>query len=225
MENYETVLLVISQCFVYQIPPLIRSEGHRASNWNVENFLWKGRLRICNINEQLTIKLEDSITGDLFAACPYDDKGLAVEQVLDSSRYFVIRVEDQGRHAYLGLGFEDRSEAFDFNVTLQDFIRHKTNETEDKALNLPAVDYSLKEGQTISLNLSGKLAKGKPSTTNNEGFCNDNTSNFIIPPPPKSTVVKPNTNNNTNEDFGNFQEADENENDLKQDSFEGWAKF
>lgn len=66
------------------------------------------------------ILLEDPSTGALFAAAPYTSAS-AVEQTIDSSRFFVLRVVgDGGRKAMLGIGFEDRSQSFDFGVTLQD---------------------------------------------------------------------------------------------------------
>jgi hypothetical protein len=51
----------------------------------------------------------------VFAKAPYDPAKPPVEAVLDSSRYFVIRVEDAGRKAYIGLGFAERSDSFDFS--------------------------------------------------------------------------------------------------------------
>lgn len=118
--------------------------------------------------------------GELFAQAPVEQyPGCVVEAVTDSSRYFVIRIEDgngkslkqdffyihaftwsllktdtsykqfrdnlsltmvklkwsltvyillsfifyKGRHAFIGLGFADRGDSFDFNVALQDHFK------------------------------------------------------------------------------------------------------
>lgn len=61
--------------------------------------------------------------GEIFAVCPYEIQGNSVEAVLDSSRYFVLKIESDGRHAFIGMGFQERTDAFDFNVTLQDFVK------------------------------------------------------------------------------------------------------
>lgn len=51
----------------------------------------------------------------VFANAPYDPQKPSVEAVLDSSRYFVIRVEDAGRKAFIGMGFVERTDSFDFS--------------------------------------------------------------------------------------------------------------
>jgi hypothetical protein len=51
----------------------------------------------------------------VFANAPYDPAKSCVEAVLDSSRYFVIRVEDAGRKAFIGMGFAERTDSFDFS--------------------------------------------------------------------------------------------------------------
>lgn len=66
-----------------------------------------------------------TIIGELFAACPIDSyPSTAVENVSDSARYFVLRIKDEsGRTAFIGIGFVDRSDSFDFNVALQDHFK------------------------------------------------------------------------------------------------------
>ena len=97
--------------------------------------------------------------GELFAACPIDAyPSPAVESVSDSARYFVIRIRDEsGRTAFIGIGFVDRSDSFDFNVALQDHFKYlKKDEELAKAPPIEdekKLDLSFKEGQTIKINI------------------------------------------------------------------------
>ena len=91
--------------------------------------MWKGRLRVMEHGSEpptkCLINLEDKDSGELFAQCPYQptkqNSHGGCEAVLDSSRYFVLTVVDQqsGQKAYVGMGFPERTESFDFNVALQ----------------------------------------------------------------------------------------------------------
>ncbi|KAF8315170.1 adaptin ear-binding coat-associated protein 1 NECAP-1 [Clavulina sp. PMI_390] len=147
--------------------------GYKAQEWgDLAEPLWKGRMRIIETSKSCAIRLEDPNSGEFFAQAPYDVTGTSVESTLDSSRYFVLRVEDNGRKAYIGIGFPERPEAFDFNVALQDFTkREKAKQNpveEEEASQTPAApkkDYSLKEGQTFSINIPGKSTTNKSTTT------------------------------------------------------------
>uniref|UniRef100_A0A2N9IY69 NECAP PHear domain-containing protein n=1 Tax=Fagus sylvatica TaxID=28930 RepID=A0A2N9IY69_FAGSY len=76
--------------------------------------IWAGRLRVVSCKARCEIRLEDPGSGDLFAECfvqPDQPREAAVETVLHSSRYFVLRIEDgRGKHAFVGLGFVERNE-------------------------------------------------------------------------------------------------------------------
>ncbi|EEQ99682.1 Adaptin ear-binding coat-associated protein, putative [Perkinsus marinus ATCC 50983] len=127
-DNIEYVLLNKPECYVYNVPPSTRGRGHKAGEWT--NCIWRGRLQVAAKGAVLVIKFVDASTGGLFAACPIApntpiDK--VVERTVDSSRYFVLRLSDgSGHHAYLGVGFEDRNDAFDFNACLYDFDRQRS---------------------------------------------------------------------------------------------------
>uniref|UniRef100_A0A3P9C019 NECAP endocytosis associated 2 n=1 Tax=Maylandia zebra TaxID=106582 RepID=A0A3P9C019_9CICH len=132
--------------------------------------------------------------GELFAQAPVEQyPGCVVEAVTDSSRYFVIRIEDgNGRHAFIGLGFADRGDSFDFNVALQDHFKWVKQEGELAKLEAsqsaaPKLDLSFKEGQTIKIsigNIKKKDAGGaKPRPM----------AGGLLPPPPgaKAGVILP----------------------------------
>lgn len=49
---------------VYKIPPLKKNEGHRAQEWgDLAQPLWKGRLRIIERSNGVSIQFEDPNTG------------------------------------------------------------------------------------------------------------------------------------------------------------------
>lgn len=118
-------------------------------------------MRLVTKGGECAIKLEDKLSGELFAKCPIDQyPGIALEAVSDSSRYFVLRIQDDsGRAAFIGLGFSDRSDSFDLNVALQDHFKwlNKTKEFEKEGetgeCDKPRLDLSFKDGQTIKINM------------------------------------------------------------------------
>ncbi|KAF1315755.1 Adaptin earbinding coat-associated protein, partial [Globisporangium splendens] len=149
----QRVLTMINQCFAFKIPQQISTAGHRADSWPSEP-LWTGRLVVSSIHDNALIELKDANTDALFAACPTKKDGPpAAQKVVDSSRYFVLRVVDQnsGRHAFIGIAFENRSDAFDFNKELQ-----REQAAADEATKGPTVtkDYSLKQGEKITIKIN-----------------------------------------------------------------------
>ena len=123
-----------------------------------------------------------------------------MEAVLDSSRYFVVRVEDAGKKAYIGMGFAERTDSFDFNVALQDYSkRYKASKnpaadpeaTESSVPAGPKKDYTLKEGQTFSINIPGRSKPATTTTTNlfdtGSGGAGAGGAFPLLPPPPSGT--------------------------------------
>ena len=120
---------------MYQIPPSATHAGHRADSWNVEKWLRAVRVKVTTRGSKGAIKLEDKDSGELFAECPLPNDApvsTAVEPVIDSSRYFVLRVVDDasGRHAFLGLGFRERDHASDFKLAVQEHQNARSRERE-----------------------------------------------------------------------------------------------
>ncbi|CAD5121053.1 unnamed protein product [Dimorphilus gyrociliatus] len=222
MDDYESVLCVKNEVFVYRIPPRSSNRGYRAAEWGLDNPDWTGRMRIIARGKKVFIKLEDKSTTELFAECPVEEyPGPSVEQVLDSSRYFVIRIQDpSGRKAFIGIGFADRGDAFDLNVALQDHFKWAKRETELEqtggASNFdpgPKLDLGFKEGETIKINIQTK--KNQEGGRKPRGVMGGSTG--ILPPPPSGAKISApssirnasaeNTNSSLLLDFGNNASA------------------
>jgi serine/threonine kinase 38 len=132
-EALEHTLLIVREVSVYKIPARSSSGGYKCAEWLQSDKIWTGRLKVISLKEKCEVRLEDPNTGELFAACPVlpGKRDATVENVADSSRYFVLRIDDgRGKHAFIGLGFAERNEAFDFNVALSDHEKYVKREAE-----------------------------------------------------------------------------------------------
>lgn len=211
-EAIHRVLFIVSNVHVYSIPPLTSTKGYLAAHWTAENNkrrIFAARLRVLEtaipdpdgsgVSLSTDILLEDPTTGELFASAPYTDIG-AVEAALDSVRFFAVRVVgDGGRKAVLGIGFEERSEAIDFGITLQEVRKVQKLDFDaagkklgtgpkgekNKAVVMEKKDFSLKEGETIHVDIGRKGGRKKDEGL--AGRVEDQRALFSIPPPPYSS--------------------------------------
>ncbi|XP_052389481.1 adaptin ear-binding coat-associated protein 1 [Carassius gibelio] len=188
--EYESILCVKPDVNVYRIPPRASNRGYRAADWKLDTPDWTGRMRITAKGKVAYIKLEDKVSGELFAQAPVQEfPGIAVETVGDSSRYFVLRIQDDsGRSAFIGVGFGDRGDSFDFNVALQDHFKWVKQENEIKSSegsdSGPKLDLGFKEGQTITLNIGQGKKRDKPRPQSSGGM-------GLLPPPPGGKIAPP----------------------------------
>jgi len=192
-EELEYTLFNKREVMVYQIPPASSSAGHKADDW--KKCIWRGRCRIVGKGKDLAIKMLDSSSGQLFAQCqiPNGEHDKYVERVIDSSRYFVLKITNGARHAFIGLGFEDRNDAFDFNCALSDFQNRFVEKSGEEgpvgddgaqAAREPAKDLSLKEGQKITIKMPGldeRAAKRREQQATQAG--GGGFGGFLAPPP------------------------------------------
>ncbi|KAL8680757.1 MAG: hypothetical protein Q9186_003045 [Xanthomendoza sp. 1 TL-2023] len=232
----QRVLFVSPTVHIYTVPPLTSTKGYTTTAWtpliaptpsNPTPTPITTRLRVLesssasgeynNDNLTTTILLEDPSSGDLFAAAPYLSPSV-VEAVLDSARFFAVRVEADGgkMKAVLGIGFEERSEAIDFGICLQQVrkvmgmdgkeakesssstttngvggkggerVKGKRDGEEDEVGKKK--NWSLKEGEMIKVEIGGMGVKRKEQGDDDgNGGTNDGEALFSIKPPPSNT--------------------------------------
>jgi hypothetical protein len=119
------------EAFAYSVPPARSAAGHRAADWDVDKWLCKVHCSLYTLSGDAVpdgtavVRLHDAASGELFAESPLGADvpiQAVVEPVVDSSRYFVVRVEDavSKRHAFVGLGFAGRDNSTDFKMALSE---------------------------------------------------------------------------------------------------------
>lgn len=92
-----------------------------------------GRLRVVLLNDVCDVWLEDLNMGEFFVECyvMLGKRDVIVENVVDLLWYFVLRIDDgRGKYVFIGLGFVERNEVFDFNVVLFDYEKYVKREVE-----------------------------------------------------------------------------------------------
>ena len=138
---FEQLVLTVKEVFVYKVPPLKSASGHRAEEWGLESPLFTGLLKVFQQDKKLRIVLfsykdpqslstaEENLVK--FGECPIEVKPKEdiiayVDAVIDSSRYYVIRLKDpnSNRHVNIGIGFREREVAFDFKNALNEYVKY-----------------------------------------------------------------------------------------------------
>ena len=61
--DYERILLVKPEVFMYRIPPRTSNRAYRAADWKLDAPDWSGRMRIVALGPKCIIKLEDKVSG------------------------------------------------------------------------------------------------------------------------------------------------------------------
>ena len=165
----ERVRLKITNAHVFKLPPKPSAGGWRGADWRDK--VWQGTLKVVERGEETAVLLVDANEErNIFAVCPINhnlDCGTnnvgknGVDRCVDSSRYFVLRIQNaQGRHMFIGLAFNERNDAFDFNTALEDSRREKESERKAALGTVPKfggdVDYKMKEGEKIRVSIPKK---------------------------------------------------------------------
>lgn len=167
------------------------SRGFKASDWNLAQPKFTGRLRLISKGEKCFLRLEDSSTGDLYCQAPVlAYPGPQVQPVVDSRRYFVVKVvSDTGRTALIGIGFADGADSFDLGVALQDHFTSidKANKVSDDGSTdeRPKLDLTLKGDIKVKLNIGNQISLNR--TARPKSNISDPNKPFLLPPPPSST--------------------------------------
>mmetsp|Transcript_29352 Transcript_29352/g.69834 ORF Transcript_29352/g.69834 Transcript_29352/m.69834 type:complete len:246 (-) Transcript_29352:186-923(-) len=229
-------LLKINECFLYRIPPMQTSDGHRAELWGLEKPIATCSLTIARRGNELFVDflaerpkknapgLEKYIFAQAQVAVDLKNPSHSIEHwvipVVDSSRYFAVRISKSGREALIGCGFRERSDAVNFRFSIEDYINSlkremKANELRqrfeeslevsgeenEEMLPMPKSSLSLKEGEKIHINIKGKKVSRSPRPKKAPNKFGLTGLKKPPPPPPMNSVT---AGDDDNDEWGDF---------------------
>ena len=174
-------LLHADEVYIYKIPPLAGSGGHRAEDWNLAAPLATTQLLVERRGDTLVFEFITKETNKVFAVAIVDlsgggDTGKTphlpqrrmqhwLEPVVDSSRYFTLKISGQGgREATIGFGVRDRDVATDLREAVQHYERAMRREEEGATAT--TLQYSipkLADGEKIHIKTNSSTGKSESS--------------------------------------------------------------
>lgn len=176
-------------------------DGHSASNWDLANPAATCSLHVLRRDSSLLIKLlaekpkvngppgatekylfaQSSMTLDYSSSASASKPEVSmshwIEAVVDSSRYFVVRISDEKRkkEAHIGLGFRERTDALNFKMSLQDYENTMKKEAMVNTATTDYHDEGCKDDEKNDSNLSNKDDEPKSSLSED----NNNNSTTV----------------------------------------------
>jgi hypothetical protein len=151
-EAIERLRVVIKNAHVFKLPTRQTvSVGWRGADWKEK--VWQGTIKVVDRANITAVLLVEPNNGCIFAVCPLKEG--SIERCVDSSRYFVLRIENAtNRHMFIGVAFNERNDAFDFNTALEDAKREKQAELMPPVLTYDGPKLlSFKQGEKIHVNI------------------------------------------------------------------------
>jgi len=190
----ERVRLRVLNAHVFKLPPKPSAGGWRGAEWRDK--VWQGTLQVVERGDETAVLLVDAqVEKNIFAVCPIKhpdpgsngggdgDAGNGVDRCVDSSRYFVLKIQNgTGRSMYIGLAFNERNDAFDFNAALEDIKREKEAEAKGvgDVVKRTGADYRMKEGESMRVSIPGKANYYSESSPGGQQMENNVTTSAAV---------------------------------------------
>jgi hypothetical protein len=193
--QYEYTLLQKQNIRMFKIPPMSNPAGHTFASWK-EN-IWTGHVKVTAVGENCTVKFMNFDGTEYARAKIADNFKDSVQKVVDSSRGYAVRLtSEDGRSMWVGIGFHDRNDAFDFYVSFEDFQKKREMERNPhlfKPQQRKQLNLGLSPGQVINIGMGNDVQVTTSQPTQWDNYFDQKPTQaaggfgFDLPPPKESS--------------------------------------